>query len=82
MRHLILAAAAVAMLSSVVSAREPAMKIAMGPTSAAHFPINQQRGTPFTDCTLPHDQCPSPHRTPNSGIGRPSILAIGIFDID
>ena len=60
MRHSILAAAAVAMLSGTVSAHEPAMEIAMGPTSAPHSPINQPHGSPSPDCTLPHGQCPSP----------------------
>jgi hypothetical protein len=64
MRHVILATAAAVMLSGAVSAREPGMEIAMGPTSAAHFPINQPRSNPAPDCSLPYDQCPKAHGTP------------------
>jgi hypothetical protein len=65
MRHVILAAAAAVMLSGSVSAHEPATEIAMGPTSAAHFPINQPRGNPSPDCSPPYDhQCPKAHGTP------------------
>jgi hypothetical protein len=63
MRHVILATAAVVMLSGSVSATEPRLEIAMGPTSAAHFPTNQPRGNPSPDCTLPYDQCPSARKT-------------------
>ena len=64
MRHVILATAAAVMLSSAVSARELRMEIAMGPTSAPHLPLNQPRGNPSPDCTVPYYQCPSAHKTP------------------
>jgi hypothetical protein len=63
MRHVILATTAAVMLSGTVGARESGIEIAMGPTSAAHFPINQPRGNPAADCLLPYEQCPKAHGT-------------------
>jgi hypothetical protein len=62
MRHVVLATAAAVLLSGTASAREPGMDIAMGPTSAAHFPTNQPHGNSL-DCTLPNAQCPPAHKT-------------------
>jgi hypothetical protein len=64
MRHVILVAATAVLLSGAASAREPGIEIAMGPTSAAHFPTNQPRGNSSPDCTLPDAQCPPAHKTP------------------
>jgi hypothetical protein len=62
MRHLILSAAVAVMLSGTVNAREPAMEIAMGSTSAAHLPTSQPRDNASSDCTLPYGQCPEVHQ--------------------
>ena len=64
MRHVIRVTAAVVLLSAAASAREPGMDIAMGPTSAPHFPTNQPRGNSSPDCTLQDAQCPPAHKTP------------------
>jgi hypothetical protein len=42
----------------------PAIQIAMGPTSAAHYPIKQPNGNPPSLCTSSSDpdHCPKPPR--------------------
>ncbi len=62
MKHVILATAAAVLLLSIASASELGTKIAMGPTSAAHFPTNQPRGTSSPSCTLPDNECPPGHK--------------------
>jgi hypothetical protein len=64
MRHVIVVTAAVLLLSAAASAREPGMETAMGPTSAAHFPINQPRGNPSPNCTLLDDRCSTTPKSP------------------
>jgi hypothetical protein len=43
-----------------------AMKIAMGPTSAAHLPggTGTQPVSPPANCAMPPDQCPKQHKRP------------------
>jgi hypothetical protein len=62
MRYLIVAAAAAAiMVFGSAHTQELGAKIAMGPTSAAHFPSGQQRSSPSPSCKLPDDKCHTAH---------------------
>jgi hypothetical protein len=82
MRHVVLATAAAVLLSGTASAREPGMDIAMGPTSAAHFPTNQPRDNSSPDCTLPDAQCRQPTKPQGICIRPISLRATRISTIN